>query len=215
MLVEDLAPAVSAAVIKLKPGEITDPLRLGNGYRIFNSNARSPKSRPSTSVATRSRSGSTTRAWYGDREIPGETPRAGPDRMEGRHLQEDVRAGAGEKPRAACDPDRRRNRASGRARPNGGHDRYRVPPPGQAPRRLGLVVTEMVSSGGLFAASIARWSTRNSRKRNGRSRFRSSAAILKSWLTPPRSSRASAPTSSTSTWDVRSRRLPNTMQAAA
>jgi len=35
MLVEDLAPAVSAAVTKLKPGEITDPLRLGNGYRIF------------------------------------------------------------------------------------------------------------------------------------------------------------------------------------
>lgn len=35
MLVEDLAPAVSAAVAKLKPGEITDPLRLGNGYRIF------------------------------------------------------------------------------------------------------------------------------------------------------------------------------------
>jgi peptidyl-prolyl cis-trans isomerase SurA len=35
MLVEDLSPAVSAAVAKLKPGEITDPLRLGNGYRIF------------------------------------------------------------------------------------------------------------------------------------------------------------------------------------
>ena len=35
MLVDDLAPAVSAAVGKLKPGEITDPLRLGNGYRIF------------------------------------------------------------------------------------------------------------------------------------------------------------------------------------
>ncbi len=35
MLAEDLAPAVSAAVTKLKPGEITDPLRLGNGYRIF------------------------------------------------------------------------------------------------------------------------------------------------------------------------------------
>lgn len=35
MLIEDLAPAVSAAVAKLKPGEITDPLRLGNGYRIF------------------------------------------------------------------------------------------------------------------------------------------------------------------------------------
>jgi len=35
MLVEDLAGAVGAAVSKLKPGEITDPLRLGNGYRIF------------------------------------------------------------------------------------------------------------------------------------------------------------------------------------
>jgi peptidyl-prolyl cis-trans isomerase SurA len=35
MLVEDLAPAIGAAVAKLKPGEITDPLRLGNGYRIF------------------------------------------------------------------------------------------------------------------------------------------------------------------------------------
>jgi len=35
MLVDDLAGAVGAAVAKLKAGEITDPLRLGNGYRIF------------------------------------------------------------------------------------------------------------------------------------------------------------------------------------
>ena len=35
ILVEELAPAVGAAVEKLKPGEITEPLRLGNGYRIF------------------------------------------------------------------------------------------------------------------------------------------------------------------------------------
>ena len=35
MLVEDLAGPVAAAIAKLKPGEITDPLRLGNGYRIF------------------------------------------------------------------------------------------------------------------------------------------------------------------------------------
>ena len=35
MLVDDLAGPVGAAVAKLKPGEITDPIRLGNGYRIF------------------------------------------------------------------------------------------------------------------------------------------------------------------------------------
>ncbi len=40
ILVEELAPAVGAAVEKLKPGEITEPLRLGNGYRIFKLEAR-------------------------------------------------------------------------------------------------------------------------------------------------------------------------------
>ena len=40
MLAEDLAPAVAAAIEKLKPGEITPALRLGNGYRIFKVEAR-------------------------------------------------------------------------------------------------------------------------------------------------------------------------------
>jgi peptidyl-prolyl cis-trans isomerase SurA len=35
MLTDDLSPAVGAAIGKLKPGEVTDPIRLGNGYRIF------------------------------------------------------------------------------------------------------------------------------------------------------------------------------------
>lgn len=40
MLVEELTPTVGAAVAKLKPGDVTDVLRLGNGYRIFKLEAR-------------------------------------------------------------------------------------------------------------------------------------------------------------------------------
>lgn len=35
VLVEELSPAIATALAKLKPGEITEVLRLGNGYRIF------------------------------------------------------------------------------------------------------------------------------------------------------------------------------------
>ena len=35
MLVDELTPAVGAAIEKLKPGEVTEVLRLGNGYRLF------------------------------------------------------------------------------------------------------------------------------------------------------------------------------------
>ncbi len=40
MLVDELTPAVGAAVATLKAGEVTDVLRLGNGYRIFKLEAR-------------------------------------------------------------------------------------------------------------------------------------------------------------------------------
>lgn len=35
LVVEELSPAVATAIGKLKPGEVTEVLKLGNGYRVF------------------------------------------------------------------------------------------------------------------------------------------------------------------------------------
>ena len=237
VLVADLLPALGAMLEKLKPGEITEPIRSRNGYQIYKLETRTAAEpevfeKVRNDIAQRiyeSRLGTERKKFLDKLRVQAliEWKDENYKKLYEQGLAERAKSGTGlqQGPASPAEPaaghidDQDRislARPSCRARADGGDDRHGVPTPRQATRRM------RVGGHGDGEFRGPRSRHRPNPRVRGIHRGRAPGVdpdlrrrSRKSWPMRPRSSKAWAPTSSTSTWAARSRRLPNTTPAAA